>query len=171
MLLLASTSVPVMSAWAGVLVLVELAGPVVAEKRLGGTPWHAHHVAERYALMVIIALGEGLLGTMALLTAFVGPGGGGWSVDVAVLAVAGTALTFGMWWVYFILPSGAMLHARRERSFGATDEVVGIHMIGPDAPEILQAAAIAVTAKLKKADFDRTIALHPTMAEELVLMR
>lgn len=117
-LLLASTSVPVMFAWAGVLVLVETAGPVVAEKWRGGTPWHAHHVAERYALMVIIALGEGLLGTMALLTAFVGPEGGGWSVDVAVLGVAGTALTFGMWWIYFILPSGAMLHARRERSFG-----------------------------------------------------
>ena len=50
-------------------------------------------------------------------------------------------------------------------------EIVGLHMIGPDAPEILQAAAIAVKAKLKKADFDATIALHPTMAEELVLMR
>jgi len=53
----------------------------------------------------------------------------------------------------------------------ATNVVVGIHMIGPDAPEILQAAAIAVKAGLKKADFDNTIALHPTMSEELVLMR
>ena len=44
-------------------------------------------------------------------------------------------------------------------------------MIGPDAPEILQAAAIAVKAGLKKADFDAVVALHPTMAEELVLMR
>jgi glutathione reductase (NADPH) len=52
-----------------------------------------------------------------------------------------------------------------------TDQIVGVHMIGPDAPEILQAAAIAVKAKLKKADFDATVALHPTMAEELVLMR
>ena len=53
----------------------------------------------------------------------------------------------------------------------STDEVVGLHMIGPDAPEILQAAAIAVKAKLKKAQFDEVVALHPTMAEELVLMR
>ena len=53
----------------------------------------------------------------------------------------------------------------------ATDEVVGVHMIGPDAPELLQVAAIAVKAKLKKADFDATVALHPSMAEELVLMR
>jgi glutathione reductase (NADPH) len=53
----------------------------------------------------------------------------------------------------------------------STDRIVGIHMIGPDAPEILQAASIAVKARLKKADFDATVALHPTMAEELVLMR
>ena len=58
-----------------------------------------------------------------------------------------------------------------ERRTGETDEVVGVHMIGPDAPEILQAAAIAVKAKLKKADFDATVALHPTMSEELVLMK
>ncbi len=52
-----------------------------------------------------------------------------------------------------------------------TDRILGIHMIGPEAPEILQAAAIAVRAGLTKADFDATVALHPSMAEELVLMR
>jgi glutathione reductase (NADPH) len=52
-----------------------------------------------------------------------------------------------------------------------TDRVIGLHMIGPDAPEILQAAAVAVKAGLTKADFDATVALHPSMAEELVLMR
>lgn len=52
-----------------------------------------------------------------------------------------------------------------------TDRVLGVHMIGPEAPEILQAAAIAVKAGLTKADFDATVALHPSMAEELVLMR
>ena len=70
-----------------------------------------------------------------------------------------------------------VLAGRNERSLyklvvdEGTDEIVGIHMIGPDAPEILQAAAVAVKAKLKKSDFDQTVALHPTMAEELVLMR
>jgi glutathione reductase (NADPH) len=74
-------------------------------------------------------------------------------------------------------PMKNVLAGRNERSLyklvvdGATDQVVGIHMIGPDAPEILQAAAVAVKAGLKKADFDATIALHPTMSEELVLMR
>jgi len=52
-----------------------------------------------------------------------------------------------------------------------TDKVLGVHMIGPDSPEILQAAAIAVKAGLTKAQFDETVALHPSMAEELVLMR
>ena len=70
-----------------------------------------------------------------------------------------------------------VLAGRNERSLyklvvdGSTDRIVGIHMIGPDAPEILQAAAIAVRGRLKKSDFDATVALHPTMAEELVLMR
>ncbi len=53
----------------------------------------------------------------------------------------------------------------------ASDKIVGLHMIGPDSPEILQAAAIAVRAGLTKADFDATVALHPSMAEELVLMK
>lgn len=52
-----------------------------------------------------------------------------------------------------------------------TDKVLGIHLIGPDAPEILQGAAIAVKAGLTKAQFDDTVAIHPSMAEELVLMR
>ena len=70
-----------------------------------------------------------------------------------------------------------VLAGRNERSLyklvvdGETDQVVGIHMIGPDAPEILQAAAIAVKARLKKSQFDEVVALHPSMAEELVLMR
>ena len=50
--------------------------------------------------------------------------------------------------------------------------VVGLHMIGPDAPEIMQAAAIAVKAGLTKDDVRRYVfAIHPTMAEELVLMK
>jgi glutathione reductase (NADPH) len=52
-----------------------------------------------------------------------------------------------------------------------TDRVLGLHVVGPDAPEIVQAAAIAVTMGATKADFDRTIAVHPTTAEELVLLR
>jgi glutathione reductase (NADPH) len=53
----------------------------------------------------------------------------------------------------------------------ASDRVLGAHMVGPDAPEIIQGLAIAVKARLTKKDFDRTIAIHPTAAEEFVLMR
>jgi glutathione reductase (NADPH) len=53
----------------------------------------------------------------------------------------------------------------------ASGRVLGCHMVGADAPEIVQGLAIAVKAGLTKADFDRTIALHPTAAEEFVLMR
>jgi glutathione reductase (NADPH) len=74
-------------------------------------------------------------------------------------------------------PMKNVLAGRNERSLyklvvdTATDRLVGAHMIGPDAPEILQALAIAVKAGLTKAQLDETVALHPTMAEELVLMR
>jgi glutathione reductase (NADPH) len=74
-------------------------------------------------------------------------------------------------------PMKNVLAGRNERSLyklvvdAESEEVVGVHMIGPDAPELLQVAAIAVKARLKKADFDATFALHPSMAEELVLMR
>ncbi|MFM8542961.1 MAG: glutathione-disulfide reductase [Chakrabartia sp.] len=54
---------------------------------------------------------------------------------------------------------------------GPEERVVGLHLIGPDSSEVLQAAAIAVKAGLTKQDFDDTIALHPSMAEELVLMK
>ncbi len=54
---------------------------------------------------------------------------------------------------------------------GADEKVVGLHLIGPDSAEILQAAAIAVKAGLTKQAFDDTVALHPSMAEELVLLK
>ena len=108
------TSVPVTAAIVVALVLVEVTGPVIAEGR-GGTPWHAHHIAERYGLFTIIALGEGVVGTVASLTAVVGEQG--WSIEAVFVAVAGTGLTFGMWWTYFVLPHADILHARRERSF------------------------------------------------------
>lgn len=53
----------------------------------------------------------------------------------------------------------------------ASDEVLAVHMIGADAPEIVQSLAVALTARATKADFDRTLAVHPTAAEEFVLMR
>ena len=53
----------------------------------------------------------------------------------------------------------------------ASDVVLGAHMLGPDAPEIIQGIAIAIKAGATKADFDATIGIHPTAAEEFVTMR
>ncbi len=52
-----------------------------------------------------------------------------------------------------------------------TDKILGAHMLGEDAPEIMQGIAIAITAGATKADFDHTIGIHPTAAEEFVILR
>ena len=54
---------------------------------------------------------------------------------------------------------------------GLNDRVLGVHMMGADAPEIVQSLAVALTCGATKRDFDRTVAVHPTAAEEFVLMR
>ena len=71
----------------------------------------------------------------------------------------------------------ATLSGRDTRTFmklvvdGATDRVVGCHIVGPDAGEMIQLVGIAVKMGATKADFDATMAVHPTAAEELVTMR
>ena len=54
---------------------------------------------------------------------------------------------------------------------GTTDKVLGVHMVGPDAGEILQGFAVALKAGATKTDFDRTVGIHPSSAEEFVTMR
>ena len=54
---------------------------------------------------------------------------------------------------------------------GLSGRVLGVHMLGADAPEIVQSLSVALTCGATKRDFDRTIAVHPTAAEEFVLMR
>jgi glutathione reductase (NADPH) len=74
-------------------------------------------------------------------------------------------------------PMKATLSGRQTRSFmkllvdGITDRVVGCHIVGPDAGELIQVIGVAVKMGATKADFDATMAVHPTAAEELVTMR
>ncbi|TCC49545.1 low temperature requirement protein A [Kribbella pittospori] len=96
------------------LFVLELAGPVLAERRTP-TPWHAHHIAERHGLLLLITLGEGVLGTVMAVNALV-HGGHGWTFEAALLAVAGIGLTFGLWWMYFAVPWGDVLRRHRNRS-------------------------------------------------------
>jgi low temperature requirement protein LtrA len=99
-----------------VFVAVEMLGPFLAERRKGGTPWHAHHIAERYGLLVIITLGEGVIGTVASINAVVN-GDAGWTLEAGVVAFAGIGLIFGTWWTYFVIPWAEVLERHRERAF------------------------------------------------------
>jgi low temperature requirement protein LtrA len=164
------------------LTMVELAGPVLAERKSGGTPWHPHHIAERYGLLAIIALGEVLLGTVASLDAVLELEG--WTVDVAMFVVGGVGLTFGMWWVYFLLPAGEVLEHRRDRSFvwgyghyfvyasiaavGAGLHVVALYLehaahIGATAVMLSVATPVAVYFVALGFLYGNLIGLHPNM--------
>lgn len=134
---------------------VEFAGPAVAELRMGGTPWHAHHVAERYGCLALIGLGEGVLGTIAAVQPIVDDHG--WTVDAVILVAAGIVLTFGLWWSFFAVPFGEALHRRRSSSsvfgygllplFAATAAVgAGLHVA---AYLVEGTAAIAVAAAVE----------------------
>ena len=69
------------------------------------------------------------------------------------------------------------LSGRNEMSFlklvvnAKDDKVIGVHMVGPDAGELIQGFAVALNSGATKSDFDRTIGIHPTLAEEFVTMR
>jgi low temperature requirement protein LtrA len=118
-LMLAGITVGVFFAWALVFMAIEMIGPVIAERGKGGMPWHAHHIAERYGLLTIITLGEGVIGTVASLGAVVESQG--WSLEAVLVVVAGTGLTFGLWWMYFTVPAGRCYRCTVSADFlGAT---------------------------------------------------
>lgn len=107
-------SVPQSLACGLVLILLEVLGPFLAERR-APTPWHAHHISERYSLLAIITLGEGIIGTVAALSAVIGQDQ--WSLPAVQIVIAGVGLTFGMWWMYFSIDVADILHHLRVRSF------------------------------------------------------
>jgi low temperature requirement protein LtrA len=91
--------------------IAEMLVPVIAEYT-GGTPWHPHHIAERYGLLIIIVLGEGILGATNAVANLLQAQG--WSFDLLPLGLGITALVFAVWWLYFDMPWAAVLE--RERS-------------------------------------------------------
>ena len=91
------------------LMVLELAVPVWAE-RAKATPWHPHHIAERYGLLTIIVLGEGIL---AIFLAFQASGEAERTSDLVLTGVAGVIIVCSMWWLYFSKPSASTVsHAR-----------------------------------------------------------
>jgi low temperature requirement protein LtrA len=80
LLMLTDSTVGKFFAWGALLLMIELAGPIIAERRNGGTHG-THHIAERYGPLTIITLGEGVIGTVASLAAVVESQG--WTLDAA----------------------------------------------------------------------------------------
>ena len=96
------------------LIGVELPGPVIAETR-GGTPWHAHHIAERYGLLTIIALGEGSSGRLRRCRPRRRRRAGASMRCSSRSPASGSRSACGG---HFIVSAADLLHAHRERSFG-----------------------------------------------------
>jgi len=98
-------------------VLEFLVAPL-SQGRANGTPWHRHHIAERYGLLAIIALGEGVVGTVASSQgALGGITGDDWDAGAIAVLIAGVGLTFGLWWSYFLIPFGRLLHEHPARGY------------------------------------------------------
>ncbi len=99
--------------WVGALVLVpsEMFVPAFAE-RAGATPWHPHHIAERYGLLTVIVLGESVLAATLAIQAAEGIGFG---FDLVALVLGGLITMFAMWWLYFDAPAQQFLsHSNRD---------------------------------------------------------
>ena len=111
-------SLPLVATLVALLWCAELAGFAFSTWEKGAfhsTPWNAHHITERYGLLIMITLGEVILGTITAVAALVSHVG--WSVEAILVVIAGTGLTFGLWWSYFILPSASVLGSHRERKW------------------------------------------------------
>ncbi|MGN8552563.1 UNVERIFIED_CONTAM: low temperature requirement protein A [Microbacterium sp. SLM126] len=154
---------------ATILAAIELAGPPFAELKFGRTPWHPHHIAERYGLLVIITLGEVILGTILAISAVL-TAQDGWTFETAVVAFGGTSLAFGLWWVYFMMPSGVLLarHPNRGFAWGYGHIVLFASLVGVGAG--LHVAAQVIS---HEAHVDATFALLcvaiPVLVFELIL--
>jgi low temperature requirement protein LtrA len=96
------------------LAVCEMAVPIWAE-RPRTTAWHPHHVAERYALFTIILLGESVLAATSGVQSIISAGAS--SGEFVLLAAAGLALLFGLWWVYFLEPAHEGLEDNRRWSY------------------------------------------------------
>ncbi len=108
---MAGPETPYMLPLIGLGIVIELAVPALAE-RGDATPWHRHHIMERYGLLMIIVLGEILLSAVSALQA-------SWAAEFDIrqvhTALSALAICFAMWWMYFTreehLPTNALNHA------------------------------------------------------------
>jgi low temperature requirement protein LtrA len=97
------------------LVVTEMAARVVIENRFGWTPWDASHIAERFGLLTLIALGEVIAATIQAVGVLTQEHG--WSVGAIVTAASGLVIAAGLWWTYYLVPSGVILRRWPQRVF------------------------------------------------------
>ncbi len=171
-------------------VAVDAAGAIVVDDRLRTNVPHIYALGDVINRMQLTPV------ALAEANAFAGNVFGGWptaldyeQIPTAVfssppvatvgLTEAEAVLRLGEVDVFIsrFRPLKATVSGRAEKAMmklvvdSASERVVGAHMVGTDAPEIMQGVAIALRCGAKKADFDRTIGIHPTAAEEFVTMR
>lgn len=149
---------PLVAILAGLgLLVLELTGPIKAEGKGTATPWHPHHIAERYGLLTIIGLGECVVGVVTALQAVLELAGRRWTGQVVVVGLAGVTLILAMWWVYFLIPAGDALAAARRRApmwgyghlvtfFSITAVGSGIHSVATFLEGHSQAGAVTTVA-------------------------
>ncbi|MGW7084410.1 low temperature requirement protein A [Streptomyces sp. NPDC054871] len=161
-IVVAFTHLPLAAVFTAFILLgaLELALPVLTQGAAGGTPWHPHHVAERYGLFAIIVLGEGVVGTVASSGELLGGADGThWSGNAIAVVIAGVGLTFGMWWVYFATPFGDVLVHRRGRGYlfgyghiplfiGIAGAGAGLHVAGLQLEHHSKLGDVAVVLSL-----------------------
>ena len=98
-----------------------------------GNAVESSHIAERYATLTVVTLGEVSSGTVALLQALIERTG--WDAQTAVLGLAAMGVTFAMWWLYFAMPGGETLRERPERAFafgyGSIPLLMACAAVGP----------------------------------------
>lgn len=97
------------------LALAEMIAPVAAARRFGYTPWNAGHIAERFALLTLITIGEVIAGTIAAVGALTQAKG--WSPEAVLVASSGLLIAAAVWWTYFLVPSRLVLEERPHRTF------------------------------------------------------
>ena len=153
-----------------VLGIVELLIPVYADRR-APTPWHPHHIAERYGLFTIIVLGESVLAaTNALLVA---KSATGLSFELTVIAIAGLVLLFACWWLYFLESDAPRLAERRERAFvwgyGHFFVFAALAAVGAGIEATIEASAHEVAASSLLIGYSVAIPLAIFLASRYVL--
>ncbi|MGN7800403.1 low temperature requirement protein A [Leifsonia sp. 22587] len=98
------------------LALFEMVAPAVATRWYGYSPWNAGHLAERFALLTIITIGEVIAGTTAAVGVLTQESG--WSPEAVLIAASGLVTAACVWWTYFLVPSRLVLERLRERAYG-----------------------------------------------------